>query len=184
MMCTSSRLDRGLRGGVNVLVAPKGNLVANWDFELGSIGESPECWESANVLLVGSNQAFTGLQAGVMGAEVRTDPAIMFQDISVFPGRRFLLTFQMASLDCKAGDLLVQVRWLNNSGCNLGIGLNVFISGLSFSKPENGLWQAQSHVTDYSPMDVCSARLVFTRSPSKNGNSPTVIDSVTFADVN
>lgn len=167
-----------------MLVAPKGNLVANWDFELGCVGKPPNGWESTNVLLVGSGKGFTGLQAAAMGAEVCSDPAVMFQDIPIFPGRRFLLTFQMASLDCRAGDLLVQVMWMNNSGCNLGTGLSVFVSGLSSSKLENGLWQAQSHLTDYSPVNVCIARLVFTRSSSKRGSSPTVIDSVTFADIN
>ncbi|HHY11729.1 MAG TPA: hypothetical protein GX529_03770 [Firmicutes bacterium] len=167
-----------------MVVAPKGNLIANGDFELGKVGEAPECWESTNVLLVGSSQAFTGLQAAAMGAEVPLCPAVMYQDIPVFPGRRFLLSFQMASLACTAGDLLVQVRWQNNSGCDLGPGLYVFISGLSSGKPADGLWQAQSHLTDFSPIDVCRARVVFTRSPGKSRSSPTVIDAVTFADMN
>lgn len=167
-----------------MLVAPKSNLIANGDFEKGNVGEPPVCWVSENVLLTDSNLAFTGLQAASMGAGVVSDPAIMFQDIPVLPVRRFLLTFQMSSSDCVAGSLLVQVRWLSNSGCDLGAGLYVFISGKSLGKPGEGMWLAQMHLTDYSPVGVCSARLIFTRSPGKSGNSPTVIDAVAFAEVN
>lgn len=167
-----------------MLAAAKCNLIANGDFEKGNVGEPPACWESENVLLTGPDQAFTGRQAASMGAEVQSDPAIMFQDLPVFPVRRFLLTFQMASSYCSAGDLLVQVRWLNNSGCDLGAGLYVFVSGLASGKPGEGLWREQVYLTDYSPAGVCSARLIFTRSPGKAGSSPMIIDAVTFADVN
>jgi len=167
-----------------MLFAPKGNLVMNGDFESGALGAPPTDWISTNVSLVGAEFAFTGAQAASMGEVTPTDPAVMFQDISVVPGQRYQLTFQMGVAEKTGGDLIVEVRWLTDSGRDTGLGLHVFISGIPSPQPKNGIWEAQVHLTDFAPTEASIARLIFSRSPSVCRFSPTIIDAVTFADTN
>lgn len=166
-----------------MFLVPKGNLVCNGDFELGSPGEPPKAWCCQNVVIVGEPFAFTGVQAASMGSEVPGDPAFMYQDVDVIAGQRYLLTFQMGTTAAVGGDLMVTVTWLSPDGFQIGTGLSVFISGVSSPVPSSGFWKVHSYLTDLAPLGACGMRLAFTMSPSASGSNAVMIDGVTLTQI-
>ncbi|MBE3520153.1 MAG: hypothetical protein IMW97_07650 [Firmicutes bacterium] len=164
--------------------AVKGNLVANGGFETGTVGAPPPEWQSSNVAIVGATLAHTGAQAASLGQVTPSDPAMLFQDIPVIPGRRYQLTFAWGVNGTAAGDLAVSGIWLSATGLEIGQGLYVFISGVPSPAPAAGFYVTVTALTDTVPAEAAFCRLLFTRSPSLTATDPTVIDDVTFADLN
>ena len=169
-------------GGVTMLFAPKGNLVTNGDFEEGTPGAPPEGWISTNVTLTGPDAAFTGEQAALLGGTSPGEPAVLYQDVNVSPLRRYQLSVQLAAPARPAGDLIIEVRWLDPAQTDAGVGLHAYVPDASLGVLPLGVWDAQVHVTDCVPLGACMARILFTRS-ARPGALPTVMDAVTFADI-
>ena len=166
------------------VTAIKGNLVVNGGFETGTVGAPPAEWNSTNVATVGTTLAHTGSQAASLGQVAPADPAVLFQDIPVMPGRRYQLTFAWAVNGEAAGDLTVSCTWLSAAGQELGQGLYLLVSGVPSPVPGNGFYVTVMALTDAAPPETALCRLLFTRSPSPTGTDPTVIDDITFADLN
>ncbi len=102
------------------VTAVKGNLVVNGGFETGTVGAPLADWQSSNVAIVGATLAHTGSQAAFLGQVTPADPAMLFQDIPVIPGRRYQLTFAWGLNGTTAGDLAYgsQLRdWSSGTGC-------------------------------------------------------------------
>ena len=165
-----------------MLLAPKGNLITNGDFEEGEPGSPPEGWVSTNVALSGPELAFTGDRAALLGGPDPGQWAVLHQDVTVCPMRRYLLTFQAGAAGQSPPELIVQVRWLDSSGTDLGLGLHVHLLSRSLGPVECGVWNVQTHVTDCAPLGTCMARVVFTKGGG-SGSSPIVLDAVTFAGI-
>ena len=165
-----------------MLFAPKGNLVTNGDFEEGTPGSPPEGWMSTNVALSGPEAAFTGDQAALLGGPAPDQAAVLYQDVTVSPLRRYQLSFQAAAAGQTTSDLIVEVRWLDSSGTDVGTGIHVYLPSRSLGCLESGVWDVQVHVSDYVPAGAYMARIVFTRSAAP-GSAPTVVDAVAFADI-
>lgn len=166
-----------------MLFAPKGNLVVNGDFEEGTPGTPPEGWISDNVSLVGPGTAFTGHQAASVGGIDPAQVAVLRQDVTVAPFRRYQLSFRTAALQGPGpGGLTATVRWLDHSCTDMGPGLSVYIPGHAAGSLPQGLWNAQVHLTDRAPLGTCMARIAFAKSATP-GAVPVILDRVSFADV-
>ncbi len=161
---------------------PRGNLVVNGGFESGTIGLAPPApWVSSNVVIVdaGAN-AHSGVQIASLGATTPTDPAFLYQDVTIAPGRFYELTFHVTgALIGSAGPIRAEARWLNADGRDLGSGLSAFVSGGNVGTALGGEWLAVFEVTGKSPPDAVKARLLFSRSDTL---PPMLLDDVLFAD--
>lgn len=166
-----------------MLFSPKGNVITNGDFEEGAKGAPPEDWISTNTVTVGHHLAFTGVRAASLGQECPSAPAVMYQDVSVTPLHRYQLSFQLGVDDCPAGDLIIEVRWLDWSCIDVGPGLHVFASGTVSPDVDDGIWDAHVHLTECAPICACMARVLFTRSPRCHDSEPNLVDAVILADV-
>ncbi len=165
-----------------MLLAPKGNLVINGDFEDGTPGAPPEDWVSTNVTLSGlPTVAFTGEQAALLGGTDPAQPAVLYQDVNVAPLRRYKLSFHLARTAEPAGALVAEVRWLDAASMDLGPALHVYVPALSPGTVVAGIWDAQVHVSDLTPMNACMARILFIR--GQPAAAPIIMDSVVFADI-
>jgi hypothetical protein len=158
---------------------PRGNLVRNGDFECGIIGAPPDEWISTNVTL--TDDSATGIKAASIGQLCPSAPAVIYQDITIYPMRRYLLTFSYGSHSDTPGEFTVQVKWLDSRCLEIGTGLCLFVGSDSTPCVHKGNWATQIQVTGFAPANSCMARLLFTRSPSLSGCGPTLIDTVTFA---
>ncbi|MCL5676877.1 MAG: NTTRR-F1 domain [Firmicutes bacterium] len=161
---------------------PKGNLIVNGGFETGTVGSPPPSpWISSNVEIVDSTQAHTGTQIASLGETTPADPAFLFQDVTIAPGRFYELTFHVTGtvLAASAGPIRAEVRWLNADGRDLGSGLSAFVSGGNTGTAVNGEWLAVFELTGKSPPDAARARILFSRSDTL---PPMLLDDVLFAD--
>ncbi len=75
------------------------------------------------------NSAFTGERAALLGICDPCEPAILYQDVTVVPLRRYQLVFQLSGLGRKATDVIAEVRWLDSGCTDMGLGLRVSIDG-------------------------------------------------------
>lgn len=166
-----------------MITASTVNLINNGDFEQGDVGGTPEEWVSSNVVLVASPLVFSGEKAASLGQSNPADPAVLYQDVGVVPGRRYQLTFQVSSESWRSGLLSVEIRWLTFCGLDLGTGLRAIIQGTKHPRATNGLWTAHVLSSDFAPTEACMARVVFSFSPGASGNSPVLLDSVTLAQI-
>ena len=165
-----------------MLFAPKGNLITSGDFEEGDSGSPPAGWTSTNVSLSGPELAFTGDRSALLGGPDPAQYAVLRQDVTVWPMRRYLLTFQAGAVGKSPPELTVEVRWLDSSGMDLGIGLHVHIPSRSLGPVSCGSWSTQCHVSDCAPLGTCMARVIFTKGGGPS-SAPIALDAVTFADI-
>ncbi|MGE5580123.1 MAG: hypothetical protein ACM3WU_08790 [Bacillota bacterium] len=165
-----------------MLFAPTGNLLVNGDFEDDSPGTPPEGWESDNVKIGDKDSAFTGERAALLGICDPCEPAILYQDVTVVPLRRYQLVFQLSGLGRKAADLVAEVRWLDGGCTDIGLGLRVLIDGSAIGEICECAWNPQSHITDCAPLGACMARVLFVRA-GKRDSDATVLDAVSFAGI-
>lgn len=160
----------------------KGNLIVNGDFESGDTGCPPDDWTSYNAVLVGPDKAFTGCRAVSLGGDESCDPAVLYQDVEVSPRHRYELSFQIGVWEEAKGPVVVQVRWLDAFGTDLGTGLHVFIEAGHTPDISRGFWNSHVHLTDLAPARAVAARVLFTAGKTWD-SCPPVIDCVAFADI-
>lgn len=165
-----------------MLFAPKGNLLTNGDFEDDAEDTPPEGWNSVNVTVGGPDTAFSGERAALLGGCDPCEPAVLYQDVNVAPLHKYQLTFQVSGILPAAGDLVAEVRWLDHCCTDMGLGLHVYMNAAAFGKIHEGIWDAQSHITDCAPIGAYMARILFTRS-GKPDSGPNVLDGLSFANI-
>jgi len=110
-------------------------------------------------------------------AQFPADGAALFQDIAIpsAEGRCFLLNFgyRIGGLAQQEGTL-AEVRWLDNTGREIGLGLSLVIPNPSPSAK----WLVYTGITEPAPPGTKSARVQFTNLKSEESNID--IDKVVF----
>lgn len=131
------------------------NLVANPSFEAGLTG-----WNFSNVTIADANP-FEGTAAARMGPGI----ASLFQDVSLVGCPKlssFMFSFAVeAPLSFNPGNLTVQIKWLDATGREIGIGLSLFIS--SATTGNQILWLTYVDVTEVAPPNAVKARVIFSK---------------------
>lgn len=142
------------------------NLIQNHSFENGL-----SQWTAVNTTAVISALPYEGSAV----ARVDVSGGLLFQDVllpNVAAGRCLLLSFGLRSSSIGvdlSGDTLAEVRWLDSTGKESGLGLSLVVPSTSLPAQ----WLVYCGITEPVPPGVVTARVKFTRSP---GSPAVVID--------
>ncbi|MCL5676879.1 MAG: hypothetical protein M1602_03245 [Firmicutes bacterium] len=160
----------------------RGDLVQNGGFEQGLTG-----WTTTNVGLEDRSYAHEGLLIAAMGKpDGNLALASMYQDVPVRPGRFYKLYFFVAGVAIDPADLTVDVRWLSDTGGDLGTGLPspspLFVPNATIGAAGAGEWKWVAVYANESPYNAVQARISFNKAIGLVVINYLLIDDVVFAD--
>jgi hypothetical protein len=163
---------------------PEGNLIRNHSFEIGlAFWQVPLTLTSTvtqNVRIADAGLSHSGLAMLGLGALYPKQPAVVYQEVQVCPGRYFELDFSVAGYCQCPAPLQATVTWLDGFGNEIGLGLSMFIPAATIGPVIDGGWTLHTGITDESPVGTRSARISFTRG---SGSAEIFIDDVFFFQV-
>ncbi|MBM7869965.1 hypothetical protein JOC70_001435 [Clostridium pascui] len=152
------------------------NLLVNPSFENSN---SPSPWIASGGTTVEQYQDPDSYE----GARLVNLPEIagyIYQDVSIIPERCYLFSFGYRTFGANsAGNLLVQVKWLDRTGREIGLGLSIIIgSGTAIDVLK---WLTYLGITEPAPENAAMARVQFSKSFSDQDNATIEIDKVVLA---
>lgn len=161
-----------------------GNLVKNPGFELGlAFWQVPSTLTSLinqNVRVTDAGLSHSGLSMLGMGSLDPAQPAAVFQEVPVAPGRTYQLNFSASGAAANPAPLQVAVFWLDGDGNELSLGLSIFVPQSTIGAVTTGAWTLYTGLTDESPARARAARIGFTKG---SGTSELFVDDVAFFEV-
>ena len=163
-----------------MISAPKGNLVKNPGFELGlAFWEVPPTLPDLTLrnVRVTDLTSHSGLSMLGMGVTAVGQPAAVYQDVRVAPGRVYQLSFAVAGAAANPADLLLEVRWIDADGEDMGLAYSTFVPSSAIGAASIGGWTLHTGVTDEAPMGARFARIAFTKGA---GTAELFVDDVFF----
>ncbi len=167
-----------------IVSIPQGNLIKNPGFELGlAFWHVPQTLTSTitqNVRIADAGLSHSGLAMLGLGSLYPKQPAMIFQEVQVTPGKHFELDFSVAGLCACAAPLQATVEWLDANGNDAGLALSIFVPAVTVGLVTEGGWTLHTGITDQSPVGSRSARVSFTRG---SGAAEVFIDDVYFFQV-
>ncbi|MBE3520154.1 MAG: hypothetical protein IMW97_07655 [Firmicutes bacterium] len=166
-----------------MISAPRGNLVKNPGFELGlAFWETPPTLTDLTLrnVRVTDLTSHSGLAMLGMGVEAPGQPAAVYQDVCVAPGRIYQLSFAVAGAAANPADLLVEVRWLDADGEDLGLAYSALVPSGTIGAAGTGGWTLHTGVTDEAPMGARFARISLTKGA---GTAELFVDDVFFCEL-
>lgn len=162
----------------------QGNLIKNPGFELGlAFWQVPSTLTSTitqNVRIADASLSHSGLAMLGLGSLYPKQPAVVFQEVPVGPGKYYELDFSVAGLCACAAPIQATVEWLDANGHNAGLALSIFVPAATVGLVTEGGWTLHAGITDQSPAGTRSARISFTRG---SGIAELFIDNVYFFQV-
>ncbi|HHY18073.1 MAG TPA: hypothetical protein GX524_08345 [Firmicutes bacterium] len=167
-----------------MISVPEGNLIKNHGFEIGlALWQVPLTLTSTvtqNVRIADAGLSHSGLAMLGLGGLYPKQPAMVFQEVQVSPGKYFELDFSVAGFCLCPAPLQAAVTWLDGYGNEIGLGLSIFIPATTIGQVAEGGWTLHTGVTDESPVGTRIARISFTRG---SGLAEVFIDDVFFFQV-
>lgn len=150
----------------NLLVNPSfenSNLVAPWI-------------ATAGTTIVQDSRSYEGNRL----AELPSFTGYIYQDVSIIPRRCYLLNFGYRPVGfIDAGNLLVEVKWLDRDRREIGLGLSIII--LSDTTDIDTEWHTYLGITEPAPCNAVMARVEFGKSQGGINDSAIQIDKVVLA---
>lgn len=167
-----------------MISVPIRNLIKNPGFELGlAFWQVPHTLTSLvaqNVRIADAGLSHSGLAMLGMGSLFRKQPAVVFQEVPVVPGKHFELDFSVAGAQPAPASLQAEVHWVDAEGNDLGVALSMFVPASTIGAVTAGAWTLHTGVTDESPLGVKKARISFTKG---SGTCELFLDDVFFFQV-
>lgn len=161
-----------------------GNLVKNSGFELGlAFWQVPPTLTSLvhqNVRVADAGLAHSGLSMLAMGGFDPAQPAVIYQEVPVSPGRFYQLNLSVSGASLNPASLEVTVVWLDAEGNEIGLGLSIFVPAATVGSVTSGAWSMSTGVTDEAPVRARKARIAFTKG---SGTSELFLDDISFFEV-
>ncbi|WP_097028111.1 hypothetical protein [Clostridium peptidivorans] len=150
------------------------NLLVNPSFENSN---SPSPWIASGLTTVNQDsQAYEGTRS----SNLPELGGYIYQDVSIIPGRCYLLNFGYRTpFSTTAGNLLAEVIWLDRNRREIGLGLNIIIgedTAVGALK-----WLTYLGITEPAPENAAMARVEFSKSLSITLSGTIEIDKVVLA---
>lgn len=150
------------------------NLLVNPSFENSNLVDP---WiATAGTTVVLDNESYEGIRL----AQLPSSAGYIYQDVSITPRRCYLLNFGYRPVGFDdAGNLLVEVKWLDRDRREIGLGLSIII--LSDTTDIDTEWHTYLGITEPAPSNAVMARVEFGKSQGGINDSAIQIDKVVLA---
>src|SRR5699024_6418204 len=111
-------------------------------------------------------------------------PSSLSQTVPITSGESLQLIVSLSKYGFYSSpDILVRVIFLNGNNIEVGIGLNIQISGSSLPNVTSGSWKEIYHTTDAAPASATQARVEISKPISSLNDASVLVDDVALLSV-